>query len=114
MGKSAISKFFEEKIRLPVIDCDLLARRVVEPGQPAYHKIVNHFGNSILKPDSKEIDRASLGKLIFSNNSKRRWLTKTTGWYILLEILKEIWKNIRNKNNLILLDAPLLFETFYL
>ncbi len=43
-------KFFSspETLQIPVIDCDLLARRVVEPGKPAYKKIVKYFGDSVL------------------------------------------------------------------
>lgn len=44
MGKSQVSNYFSEKVRIPVIDCDVLARKVVEPGQPAYIKIVKYFG----------------------------------------------------------------------
>lgn len=65
--------------------------------------------------DSKEIDRKLLGSIIFSNNSKRAWLTRTTGWYIFLEILKDVFHCCYTKNeSMVILDAPLLFESKYL
>lgn len=55
-GKSTVTNYFKNNFNIPIIDCDVLARVVVEPGKPAYKKIVKYFGNEILLPD-KTIDR---------------------------------------------------------
>lgn len=69
------------------IDCDILARKVVEPGKPAYKKLVKYFGNTILNPDNT-LDRKALGEIVFSHSKHRSYLTRITGFYIMLEILK--------------------------
>jgi dephospho-CoA kinase len=47
-GKSTASKFFVNYLQLKIIDCDVLAREIVEPGKPAYNMIVERFGASVL------------------------------------------------------------------
>lgn len=53
-----------------VTDADVVARAVVEPGQPAYSDIVKEFGYEILAADGT-IDRAKLGALIFADEQLR-------------------------------------------
>ena len=97
-----------------MIDCDILARRVVEVGKPAYNKIIKIFGTKILDQNTKEIDRKALGEIVFNDKVLRGKLTRLTGWYISLEILKDIFVFSRTRKEPIVLDAPLLFESKYL
>ncbi|EAR94236.3 dephospho-CoA kinase (macronuclear) [Tetrahymena thermophila SB210] len=113
-GKSAVGNYFKDFLKLSIIDCDILSRRVVEVGKPAYNKLKERYGNKILQ-ENGEIDRAELGKLVFNNPAIRKHVTQTTGWYIMLEILKEIYQiGFVKKENVMLLDAPILYETKYL
>lgn len=108
-GKSTVSKILQDNGYI-VIDADVLSRRVVEIGMPAYQEILDNFGVSILNPD-KSIDRKTLGKLIFSNERLKLQLNKITHPYIFEELKKEIDKKCR-ENKLIFLDIPLLFEEY--
>src|SRR5699024_7884416 len=69
-GKSTIAKMFKE-LEIEVIDADLIAREVVEAGEPAYMDIVKAFGESILE-DNKEINRKALGNIGLSDEAKRK------------------------------------------
>jgi len=113
-GKSTVSNILRDDFKLYIIDCDILARRVVEVGKPAYTKIVKLFGEEVINPKTKEIDRKLLGKVVFANENLRKQLTQLTGFYIMLEIIKEIFYCVRTKQQLVVLDAPLLFESKYL
>jgi len=113
-GKSTVTKVLNEEFKLPLIDCDRIARRVVEVGKPAYKKIVKVFGDKILNPENKEIDRKALGAIVFNDAKLRRKLTSITGWYIGIEILKEVFVYSYYQKEPIVLDAPILFETKYL
>ncbi|MFQ5520387.1 MAG: dephospho-CoA kinase, partial [Candidatus Methylomirabilia bacterium] len=62
-GKSTVSRLLRD-LGCLIIDADLLARVVVEPGEPAYKQLVAEFGREILRPDG-EIDRKKLGALTF-------------------------------------------------
>lgn len=68
-GKSTVSKMIKE-LGYTVVDADIVARVVVEPGEEAYQKIVEHFGEEILLANG-EIDRKKLGDLVFQNEEKR-------------------------------------------
>ena len=64
-GKTTIGRMFQN-LGVPVIDADLMARRIVEPGKPAWNKIRAEFGPDVFLDDgSGEIDRAKLRKIIF-------------------------------------------------
>ena len=54
-----------------------ILRLVVEPGKPAWKKIVKTFGEDILLSNG-EIDRTKLGEIIFSDSKKRRVLNSCT------------------------------------
>jgi dephospho-CoA kinase len=93
-----------------IIDCDKLARVVVEPGRPALQQIVAKFGPEILLEDGT-LNRLLLGDIIFANPDSRRTLTAITGKYITIEILKNIVRYRFQGYRHILLDAPILFES---
>ena len=71
-GKSTVSTLLRAH-HLPVVDADVLARKVVEPGTPALAQIVRAFGQDVLLPDGR-LDRAKLGRIVFADEGKRRTL----------------------------------------
>lgn len=71
-GKSALEKCFAER-GVAVADADLIAREIVEPGQPAFAAVVAHFGNEVLQADGR-LDRAGLRARVFQNDEERRAL----------------------------------------
>lgn len=56
-----------------LIDTDVIAREVVEPGQPALHDIHSEFGDAVIAADGK-LDRKALRNIVFANEEKRRKL----------------------------------------
>jgi len=75
-GKSTVANIFKEH-SVPIIDADVIARKIVEPGEKAWNEIHQEFGDDVFK-DNGELDREALGKVIFSNSSKRVSLNKIT------------------------------------
>jgi dephospho-CoA kinase len=75
-GKSAVSAMFRA-LGCVVIDADLLAREVVEPGEPALTDIVRDFGSGVLQADGK-LDRQALGAVVFGDTDRRRRLEAIT------------------------------------
>ncbi len=71
-GKSEVARLFAE-LGAPVIDTDVIARELVEPGQPALQEITNTFGSDILDADGR-LDRAQLRARVFEDPEKRRRL----------------------------------------
>ena len=64
-GKSLVSARLAEHGAV-VIDADLLAREVVEPGTPALEAIAEQFGASVLDSEGR-LDRAALGAIVFAD-----------------------------------------------
>jgi len=108
-GKSTVSNMFLQ-LHFPVIDADKIAREVVEPSQDTYRKIVDTFGESILKKD-RRIDRKLLGKIVFSDKKKRQQLNEIVHPAIREEMLVRQEHYIQNGARCVVLDIPLLFES---
>ncbi len=71
-GKSTVSDIFQS-LGVPVIDSDLIAREVVQPGEPGLEGIIQHFGTGILQPDGS-LDRQRLRNLVFDDETARKQL----------------------------------------
>jgi len=75
-GKSTVSALLRQ-LGCEIIDADLLAREVVEPGQPALTQIVTEFGRDVVTATG-ELDRKKLGAIVFANPERRRRLEAIT------------------------------------
>ena len=71
-GKSTVANLFAA-LGVPVIDTDVIAREVVEPGQPALAAVVNAFGPEVLGSDGR-LDRRRLRERIFADTGARHRL----------------------------------------
>ena len=75
-GKSTVSALLRQ-LGCEIIDADLLAREVVQPGQPALAQIVTEFGRDVVTA-AGELDRKKLGAVVFANPERRRRLEAIT------------------------------------
>lgn len=107
-GKSTVAKLFKNK-KIPIVDSDVISREIVHQNQSAYHQIVHQFGVGILQKD-QSINRKKLASLIFSDPRKRHELNQIVHPIIIEEIIKERDQFIVEKEPLIVLDIPLLYE----
>ena len=105
-GKSAVTDRFQQR-GITVVDADVAARIIVEPGQPALSAIAEHFGRDILTAEGA-LDRARLRQRVFAQASERLWLEQLTHPLIGEEILRQL--NASNSPYTIL-SSPLLLET---
>ena len=71
-GKSTVSGLFEA-LGIPVIDADVIARSLLEPGTEATRQVIRIFGNDIAASE-QEIDRARLRERVFDNADARKKL----------------------------------------
>ncbi|MDL4840650.1 dephospho-CoA kinase [Aquibacillus rhizosphaerae] len=108
-GKSTVARMLINN-NIPVIDADIISRKVVEPGEPAYFKIIETFGTEILEVNEK-IDRKKLGRIIFSDELKRKQLNEIVHPAVRETMLQEKNKRIKLGEEVIVLDIPLLFES---
>ena len=108
-GKSTVSDMLSE-LGSPLIDFDLLARKVVEPGTKGYTQIVDYFGKQVLQ-ENGELDRKKLSSVVFSDMEKRKKLESFTHPYIYEEFFKEIDQITQKQPDAIIqVSVPLLIE----
>jgi len=109
-GKSTVSAIFK-KAGAVIIDADRIAREAVKKGLPAYRKILENFGESVLRPDG-EINRSLLGDIIFNSPRKKQLLNKIVHPYVSKETHRQLQQIERTQpNTIVVLDIPLLIET---
>ncbi len=104
-GKSAVSAMFEE-FGIQVVDADIVAREVVEPGSLGLKKITEHFGGEILTSNGT-LDRAKLRAIIFADESQKQWLNSLLHPLIRETMLSQLKLAT---SHYVILVAPLLFE----
>ena len=105
-GKTVVASVAEE-LKIPVLDCDALYRRLTERPPPLLEEIAARFG-----PEAAEggkLNRAYLREIVFRDEEKREELDTLTGRFMrgFLEDLAASAHGI----DLVLLDAPTLFQT---
>ena len=108
-GKSTVAAMFA-RCGAVVIDADVLARQVVEPGKPAWREIVKRFGKEILNAD-RTIDRHRLGAIVFRSPAKRTQLERIIHPRVAREQQRLTREAARkNPHAVVIYDVPLLFE----
>lgn len=108
-GKSTVSNMLKAK-GFTIVDADIAARKVVEPGEPAYEQIIEAFGKGILLEDLT-IDRKKLGALIFADEALRMKLNSIVHPAVRAWMTREKDRAIENGEKTVFLDIPLLFES---
>lgn len=106
-GKSTVSDMFKEK-GINVIDADIISREVIIIYPEILNEIKNEFGEEYIA--GFDIDRKKLGKLVFSDKTKREKLEEIIIPYIKQEIYKKVNGRKALGDRLIIVDAPTLFE----
>lgn len=109
-GKSTVSALLRQA-GFPIVDADIVAREVVEPGTPTLEKIKLAFGPGII--DNSVLDRRKLGQIVFEDGAQLKKLNDIMQPAISSAMADKInfWR-LQNVPILVL-DVPLLFERDY-
>ena len=93
-----------------MVDADILARQVVEPGTRGLKAIVSTFGTEILQEDGT-LDRKKLGDIIFNDEDKRKRLNKIMHPAVRRAIFWQVLGYWFKGYKYCILDIPLLIES---
>ncbi|KAI5310219.1 hypothetical protein KEM55_000394 [Ascosphaera atra] len=128
-GKSTVSFLLSSPpYSLPIIDADILARKVVEPGTPGYQAIVDYFGpttpdlllsdevDNIYTPGKgRPLNRPVLGRRVFGDSEERKKDRKVLNGIVHPAVRREVYKSLLyyyvRGYWAVVLDIPLLFES---
>lgn len=127
-GKSTVSSILRAPpYNLPIIDADVIAREVVEPGMPGYKKIVEHFSSTT--PDllldapagpehhgkGRPLNRPALGRRVFGDSEERKRdravLNGIVHPAVRMSMYKQLLRHYLQGRWAVVLDVPLLFES---
>lgn len=108
-GKSTVSAMLKEK-GFPIIDADLVARLVVEPGTRTLKEIEDVFGQEVMHADGT-LNRDALGQIIFHEPAKRKQLNDLMHPAIRAEMLRQRDELLSGGHETLIMDIPLLFES---
>ncbi|PKM13339.1 MAG: dephospho-CoA kinase [Gammaproteobacteria bacterium HGW-Gammaproteobacteria-3] len=105
-GKTTVAQLFAD-LNVPVIDADVIARRLVEPGQPALAQIRMLFGPVVINPDGS-LNRGELRGQVFADSQLKQKLEAI--------LHPRVLANIQSEADALtapycLICIPLLFET---
>ena len=105
-GKTTVARFFLDQ-NIEVINADLIAKEVVEPGTAALSRIKKRFGSEILI-NEETLNRSLLREKIFKDNDQRVWLESLLHPLIEEKIAQLIKSAL---SQYVILESPLLLET---
>ncbi|MFW8574894.1 dephospho-CoA kinase [Corynebacterium pseudodiphtheriticum] len=107
-GKSTVARILQEH-GFPIVDADLIAREIVEPGQPALAELAKEFGEDILNADGS-LDRGLLASRAFTNKGTTQRLNNITHPRI-NQRTQELFDEAReNGAEAVIYDMPLLID----
>lgn len=105
VGKTTVTDLFNA-LGIDIIDADIAARQVVEPGTDALSSIAAHFGADILAQDG-QLNRKALRDIVFNDDTQRQWLDQLLHPLIRQKMLDDV----KHAQSLYcILVAPLLIE----
>lgn len=107
-GKSTVSSLLKAS-NIPIVDADVIARQVVEPGTPALAKIRKAFGDEVILPNGG-LDRKKLGSIIFNDETKRKQLNKIVHPAVRKAMLWQVLGFWIRGYKYCVMDVPLLVE----
>jgi dephospho-CoA kinase len=107
-GKSTVTKTFRVN-NIPIVDADIVARQVVEPGTFGLSRIIRAFGPRYLNADGT-LNRTLLGSVVFADNGARRVLDKIMAPLITTESGTQIAAYHSQGNYIVGYDAALICE----
>jgi dephospho-CoA kinase len=106
-GKSTVAELLVRRGAV-VVDADVVARAVVEPGEPAFDQLVERFGTGVVGADGR-LDRPALAAVAFADDESRAALEAITHPAINTEFLNRV--NAAPADAIVVCDVPLLAES---
>ena len=108
-GKSTVADIFRAH-GVCVIDCDKLAREIVEPGSPVLIDLARLFGDDLILPDGS-LDRHKLARRAFASEENTNLLNSVTHPAITTLARKRVAEAEKNGYKIAMLDAPVLLAS---
>lgn len=107
-GKSTVSAYLAQK-GCKIIDADLISHQMTEADSPCLAEIKAAFGEDVFLRDGN-LDRKKVGRLVFADATKKKTLEQIITRRVIEKTLRILQDCRARQEDLVVLDAPLLFE----
>lgn len=109
-GKSTVAKRLKEKYQAPLLDTDRIAWDMSAPGEPLWQSYVDRYGREKALLSNGQLDRAAIGKIVFSQPEERIWVDRMSHPLIKEEVRRRLKRCREAGQRVAVVDVPLLFE----
>ncbi|HXE75862.1 MAG TPA: dephospho-CoA kinase [Candidatus Xenobia bacterium] len=111
-GKTTVAAMFRAR-GCVILEADRIAHAHMEPGSDGYEKIVEAFGEEILRPDAS-IDRQRLGAIVFADAARRTELERILHPLVIITLDGELARRANEApDSIVIVEAALLVEARY-
>ena len=110
-GKSTVARLFAA-LGAHVLQADAIGREMMEPGQPVYAAIVDHFGKGIVQPDGR-LDRVALAKIAFDDGRVEELNAIVHPAVIARQAALSEAIFQQDRRAIVMVESALIFETKY-
>ena len=111
-GKSSVTRVFAS-LGAVIVDADMIAREILEPGEPALDEVAAAFGHDLIRADGT-LDRAGLAQRVFAGEGSQERVARLNA--ITLPVIESrAWSILRGAPDgaIAVYDIPLLIEGDY-
>lgn len=105
-GKTTVSNLFMQHHKIDVVDADIIARDVVEPGTEGLEAIRSRFGANIIN-EQHHLNRSKLRDIVFNHPDEKTWLNQLLHPLIRTEMIRQCQEAC---SAYVILSIPLLVE----
>lgn len=109
-GKGEVARLMATRSGFCIVDADVIARKVVEVGEPTLAALVEHFSNDILNEDGS-LNRRRLAAVVFASPEQTAVLNAIVHPAVIAEIRRQLKQAVTDGKRAVVIDAPLLFQS---
>ncbi len=109
-GKSTVSSQLHKEFGAVILDADLIAYNLSEPGNKMWKLYISRYGKERVLNADGTLNRAAIAEIVFQDNAEKQWMDDTMHPLIQNELLTVLSECKKKGQEIVVLDVPLLFE----
>ena len=109
-GKSTVSHQLSEEYGAMILDADVVAYQLAEPGNMLWSAFIGRYGKERVSRCDGTLNRSAVAEIVFQNPEEKRWMDTTAHPMIRQRLLDELDYCKAQGKQVVVLDVPLLFE----
>ena len=109
-GKSTVSHQLHEEFGAVILDADVIAYNLAEPGNLLWKAFISRYGKERIMQFDGTLNRSAIAEIVFRDETEKKWMDDTAHPVIRKKLLEELSVCRTAGQQVVVLDVPLLFE----